>query len=261
MGKIVSIRCRKHRKRFNVPAEWVETCGWLCPKCYESMSATQRKKYSPTEDSDVTPRAAEPNKSTMQIPKSLKEKESNAKESKSSARSSSAGNGRRLDSIKGNCLDRKNGLQAEMHHEAPVRYGVQESSLSRFLPRHEVYCQKCGKTARCHKIWFLTSRVLCPECASFMSNEEIAEFNRIHPYAITAIDIGNKSQQESHGSSGKFKMQERKTPEDNFVERMSEERIRRSTIQQLRQAVESGRLSKVRYRIETRRRAKPWLYN
>lgn len=43
----VSIRCRRHKKRFTVPVSWLETCEWLCPKCYEKLSPAERERYAP----------------------------------------------------------------------------------------------------------------------------------------------------------------------------------------------------------------------
>lgn len=45
--KLVEMRCRRHKKRIEVPESWLETCDYLCPQCYHKLSAKERKAYAP----------------------------------------------------------------------------------------------------------------------------------------------------------------------------------------------------------------------
>lgn len=45
---VVSIRCRRHKRRFNVEEGWLKVCEWLCPHCWEVLKTDEaRAKYAP----------------------------------------------------------------------------------------------------------------------------------------------------------------------------------------------------------------------
>lgn len=62
---VVSMRCLRHKKRFNVPEEWLETSKWLCPRCYEKLSDIERLGYAPRNGFVPEIREAETGKPTM----------------------------------------------------------------------------------------------------------------------------------------------------------------------------------------------------
>ena len=43
----ISMRCLRHKKRFNVPRWWTDVSRWLCPACYDRLSEEERSKYAP----------------------------------------------------------------------------------------------------------------------------------------------------------------------------------------------------------------------
>lgn len=63
--KIVSIRCRMHKKRFNVESHWLDTSEWLCPKCYGKLKPNERLRYAPRKGEKPEVREAEKGKPTM----------------------------------------------------------------------------------------------------------------------------------------------------------------------------------------------------
>ena len=62
---VVSMRCLRHKKRFNVPKEWLETSKRLCPRCYEKLSDVERLVYAPRNGLVPEIREAETGKPTM----------------------------------------------------------------------------------------------------------------------------------------------------------------------------------------------------
>lgn len=50
----VSIRCYRHKKRFNVSYKWAhKICAWLCPKCYNKLSEEERQNYHPKGEPEI----------------------------------------------------------------------------------------------------------------------------------------------------------------------------------------------------------------
>lgn len=61
-SEIVSMRCLRHKKRFNVPKGWLETSKWLCPHCFENLSEEERRQFSLKKHSMPKTREAEKGK-------------------------------------------------------------------------------------------------------------------------------------------------------------------------------------------------------
>ena len=275
MEKIVSIRCRRHKKRFNVPISWLETSRWLCPHCYEMLSGVDREKYSPKGSETPEIREAEAWKSTMYPSKHTSDRY--GRWAKKSYREKDV----RLDSLIGNFLDKKN--SKVIPNEDEIQYNKIwsdaeiDSNLRRFLsepksvrkmietkclytkgydkeierlkPKYNVHCLKCGQDYPCFSFWFKTSNVLCPECASDMTREQIETFNSVHRDGIRPTEIKKVPEEESESESVMTGY------------RCSNHFITHASTKELIEAVNQGRLSKARARIELRRRMKSDYFN
>ena len=275
MGKIVSIRCRRHKKRFNVPSSWLETSRWLCPHCYEMLSEGDREKYAPKGSETQGIREAEEGKATMYPSKHTSEGDGIV--AKKTYREKDVG----LDSLIGNFLDKKkskiipneneiqdNKIWSDAEIDSNLRRFLSEpksvrkmigtkclstkgyeKEIERLKPKYKVHCLKCGQDYPCFSFWFKTSNVLCPECASDMTREQIETFNSIHREGIRPTEIKKVPEEESeselvttgYGCSNYF--------------------ITHASTKELIEAVNQGRLSKARARIELRRRMKSDYFN
>ena len=250
MGKIVSIRCRRHRKRINVRKEWLKTCGWLCPQCFHKLTKEQRKEYAPQKGEVPEVREAEAGKPVMECKAALEKRIADGVKKVPQKKKEEAS----LCSLIGAYLDkretsakpkrvRKEQVEPKEEHKVSVR-------LSDVLPRYKIQCRKCGETVPCHGIWFQTSKYLCPECVSKMTDAEVADFNQRAEYPNMSVFNASKEIKPYDGDSDAV----------CYGGRRSERFIRNATEQELMDAVEQGRLSSVRYRIEMRRRANPIRY-
>ena len=285
MNKIVSIRCRRHKKRFNVESDWLLTCEWLCPKCYGKLKPNERARYAPCKGEKPEIRGAEAGKPTI-LPDiygdandnrtkktvSVAEKLSKMRPvnrcipKKCSERNDPSG-------LISDFLDRRNNrrncysspvqtTRFESFSPSPVQNT--RTKLSELLPRSKIHCLKCGEDVPCHGFWLEKSRVLCPGCASEMSGDEFLSFNRLH--SPTDLVMRNeryeiqKRMEELEDRSNK----NIPTGESDIVSfggGCSELFIRKATELELQEAMKRGRLSKVRYRIEMKRRANPERYD
>lgn len=225
----VSIRCARHKKRFEVSAEWVEKCSWLCPKCYAKLSEVERMRYAPA-----------------------------------SVRAKSMG------SI---CPSPPIKPQATIPERKPTkRRAVVDSYTSpiydtSLLPKYVMFCQKCRTWKPCHKVWFNANPYVCPACAAKMTAEGIASHRR------KCEEVGRKPEIEANTAAVSWE----KTPLavsltsvvrdftpmgfDSYADELSQGQIERFTVDELKEAVRKGRLSKVRARIELRRRQNKSYYN
>lgn len=227
MGKTVSIRCRRHKKRFDVEESWLETCGWLCPKCYHKLTEKERQRYAPK--------------------KGIKEKEGDE------------------ESFIGDFLDKRNrkGGEGVAKRETGGRTSMIGYSLKDLLPQYRIKCLRCGETVPCHKTWFENSKVLCPECYSKMTEEKIRKFHKEHNASCEGAEGAGEAEK-----VGK-KCDKRKFPEWEAAPKVFNEDstdivaavggcsqgfIKRAPEPLLLQAVKRGHLSKMRFRIEMKRR-------
>lgn len=131
-------------------------------------------------------------------------------------------------------------------------------------------CKKCKQIVPCHKIWFDTSKVLCPECYNGMTSSEIEKFHQEHP-ATTATyfeELENKGTEKIFRNTARLLMEsDSYTPTDlpdslsRFGNGMDTKTILHASKQELLEAVGKGILSKARFRIEMKRRKNKDYYN
>ena len=242
-GKIVSMRCLRHKKRFNVPIDWMETCGWLCPHCYENIPEEEYGKYAPKNGIVPEVRDAEEGKPTM-YPSFWME-----------------------GGIEVESCEEEHVKEPEPKEEKPHRHyntnggDIKDNpAFSDFLPRYEIDCQLCRKTVKCHYPWFSTSTVLCPECYSSMSEAQIEEFHMTHHAEIPKLKTFASTKTATHDISTSSKMLSRDiswTRESRHLPicgRWTNDRIMSSTRKELIDGVKDGMVSAVRARIELKRR-------
>lgn len=120
------------------------------------------------------------------------------------------------------------------------------------MPRYRMFCWRCLTPAPCHKIWFKTSKVICPECYSAMTEEQVRRFHDNHPDSMASITKIPEIREKSY----LYVPQPIKPlpPLTSSWEPLSTYQITHSSERTLRAAVKSGALSKARFRIEMRRR-------
>lgn len=240
--EVVSIRCRRHKKRFNVPKYWLKTSKWLCPHCYAHLSKAERSKYAPKATDNPEVREAEEGKPTK-FPSTQEVQPIVQKIKKPKAR------------IKP-FRESRNASNDELEVDYPVSQTVSYSNL---LPKWRLKCQKCGKVRPVHKVWGETSRMLCPECFFGMTPDEQKDFHRSHftePDAFfedNGIGIDDTHTLGSRSQSIYFQAGAN-TDLLSLAGRCSEHFIRTASIRELRDEVRRHRLSKTRMRIELQRR-------
>ena len=277
----VSMRCSRHRKRFNVPKSWLDTCWWLCPRCYEKLSEKERYKYMPMKMSATH----------------------DAEDGKPIIRPSTAVNGR----MEGDDKIPERGI-SKTHKEEIVRPNVKiatqvgaetkgenpkdatkqrvhkphehykpskiscKPSLAALRPRYRIECMKCGEVFPCHYTWFDNSTVLCPSCYGKMTEDEIRMFHQSHHaekprYIPNNIPVQNGAAIRPIASSTckvpSF-TETKWTSDTNLVNSggvWSKNRIMYSSREELIEAYRLGKVSKARCRIELRRRENPRFYD
>lgn len=286
MEKAVSIRCRRHKKRFNVYASWLKTSKWLCPHCYEMLSESDRKKYSPKCGEEPEVREAEPCKPTM-IASKAKNVVSKNNVKKSTIKSCGLGD------LIGNFLDKKHqnrkthkedrqqnlndidtNLKKLLSEPKEVRQRQErrcfeskgfESEFEKLKPNHKVHCLKCGQDYPCFSFWFNTSKVLCPECASSMTAAQIEAFNNSHRCETLLNEVNKNEIKQPSKHSSDISFNETQFPDDSeavlYGGGSSEYFIKHATPSELVDAVKYGRVSRTRARIELRRRKNADYFN
>lgn len=256
---IVSIRCRRHKKRFNVPRAWTETCAWLCPQCYGRLSSMEREKYMPSEGFKVDIRPKENDRPTMQLGaekvassgiKSVKKGKSRKKRPRKSAKLTS-------------CHTR---AQQSMEF---VSAGMSPSLVS-LLPKWRIVCKKCKRVMPVHRVWIdNTSKVLCPECYCSMTEAEVQKFHSKHADETAVITNVSESIADCTGSGTSSNQGSKPSCFSDNCEsdaiayggRCSVYFITHATDKELIEAVKKGRVSKTRARIEFNRRKNKEYFN
>lgn len=246
-AEIVSIRCRRHKRRFNVPKDWTNTSNWLCPRCYQKLTSEERLRYAPPEGIVVEVRPAEEGKSTL-FPTDIEKIEEPIQE-------------KQPDSVPEERVKQQRKVLPKKEIPAHVRkIGFSDSrnfspTLAALMPKHSIECKKCRQIKPVHSEWIETkSKVLCPECFFGMSATERMMFHKKHPAtkakvntSIRAneykIDLGNDVNAIVRGG------------------RLSNDRIMHMTKSELIQAVREGKVSRPRARIELNRRRKAHYYS
>ena len=135
-----------------------------------------------------------------------------------------------------------------------------KADLADFLPRHKITCQKCGETVRCHYTWFDRSTVLCPSCYAGMHEWEIRRFHHFH-YAPKprkeVCETGLELTDDRRESGNRYYDDSSWTRNSSVVNSggcWSAERIMGTSAEDLVEAVKNGSVSRVRAKIELRRR-------
>lgn len=204
--EMVSIRCRRHKRRFDVPKGWADgVCAWLCPKCYEALTEKERAKYAPCEEPEI--RAPEgdrvcmpsgweqhtkkdcigkgkidevkPSKkpvkkeAVVKKPTIAKEKDDDAVAVEEDVCEVEVGDVKAAEeeAVKPSV----NGAK-ERNPNSPFASG----SLDSLLPSYRIYCHKCKREMPCHGVWFKTSKTMCPMCYSQASVDEREAFEKTY---------------------------------------------------------------------------------
>lgn len=251
-GAVVSMRCLRHKKRFNVPMWWCKRVSdWLCPRCYERLGAEERGRYSPKAGIDLTLRAAESGKAVV-VP--------TEKQVPPSAEAAEEGSGEPKKKRGGSCKGRK-------WRKSRVDDGAWKLRLAGVLPTQSVKCLKCGEEAPCHLDWYEKSRVLCPRCYSEMGESEVAEFHRVYAATVLATGVGAgvppkgvpRAREERTVRVPKCTgigigsgMKESEAVHTGGI--WTAEHIMRASTRKLKAAIAAGRVSEVRGRMELKRR-------
>lgn len=276
----VSMRCLRHKKRFNVPRWWLDISKWLCPDCFERLSEDERMRYAPkgdapqTRDAEVGKPVKKPSKgkseyassmnvrdevldSTKPLPEVGDKASEEVPETQEASRVAE-------ENIKGEDTEKAKPPKRTWEKET-VRVS-DNPSFAGLLPRYKIECQKCGKVVPCHYVWFDRSTVLCPSCYGAMNEFEIEEFHKAHratkpryekdvrPIAISQKAILNPvvvpkcswTRQSHLVNSGGY---------------WSSERIMSAPKRDLIAAAKKGIVSKARMRIELRRRENASYYD
>ncbi len=184
----VSMRCLRHKKRFNVPKWWTDVCGHLCPKCYERLSVEERARYEPGKGIDISTREKESGKPVV-YPSKSKESYFGKDEGDKSAEGCAAAE----QEISYEGLDRdaivkiectkfraRTSLEVELPKHRRDSRAEDNPNLVGLLPKYKIFCQKCGTEYPCNYTWFDKSTVLCPSCYGAMSEYDIEEFHATH---------------------------------------------------------------------------------
>lgn len=260
MSNMVSIRCRRHKKRFNVPEKWLETCEWLCPKCYEKLSAEERLSYAPKEENKVEIREADDSYATV-LPDAASDSschslKCNPKEAvKEDKRTDIQRTTKHQDA-------KKKASGKTCHTKEKSADSIKFSQcLADLLPRWRIVCKKCHQMMPVHKSWIdKTSKVLCPACYSRMTTQEVREFHEINPDATAEVlqmqpVVGATKAKPT--ITRKLDYPHKSLDPETIINggRCTNSFIIRASDKELKEAVKNGRISKIRAEIEFKRRA------
>lgn len=306
---IVSMRCRRHKKRFNVPRSWVETDQWLCPHCHYSLDEESRKRYYPSVDLKADIREAESDK-PIKWPSLASAKMAESQKKRAFEKPKGSGEAAIAESPIEPSINPSSETLADTPSEAakapeaaethigqeqvsvpPTRrkrgvskgtkrgsyqkhevHPVSNPDLKALLPRYEIKCKKCNETVRCHYSWFDTSLVLCPECYSKMTETEIEKFHMEHKGVKPRPKSDEEIERERFPiplvephwfNSVSMKVLNKKNIariNASNIGAWSNDRITRATIEEIQEGVRTGSLSRIRAKIELRRRKDKELY-
>ena len=140
-------------------------------------------------------------------------------------------------------------------------------NLQSLMPRFRMKCKKCRKVVPAHRIWFATSKVLCPGCYFQMTAEQVAKFHKRHPATEAEIKAVNipppKKKEVFNPTSTPCPCTPISQPDSwsHFSEGLTTHTIMHSTRKELIDAVKRGSMSKARFRIEMKRRENKEYYN
>ena len=266
---LVSIRCRRHKKRFNVPVTWLRTCAWLCPKCYRKLTPQERARYAPPSKShggDIRPADNKSLSIPMKITLSPLKTPENDFACKDYEHKTGHSKAKRAKSEKAqaptvNGEEPISELTIKKIADDFKASGVGMSdALAALIPKFRIKCKKCKNTVPCHKSWFDNSMVLCPSCYSLMTPKEIRQFHIYHPKSTATVYEIDPEASEAENETKKDSMPspDRWSP---YGGACSNDFIMSASKQELIKAVKSGKVSKARARIELNRRKNRSYFN
>lgn len=254
-GNEHSIRCRRHHKRFVVSKEWADKCNWLCPTCYERMTEAERAEYAPTSHGGAGGESVSKQGEGARVRTVLRHTATTKKPQEKAKR--------------GRPPKTKNGLPqrtvAKVDADAAKEFQMKAMSpeLMRLLPKYRIKCRKCGEVRPCHASWFSQSQVLCPECYSLMTEDEIRVFHKEHKadgtetLCVVECPKGDKQCTSSRADEDIHSVFAKKCKAEDAVDSYKACSVRfisKATAAELEKAVADGIISKVRAKIELKRR-------
>lgn len=262
-GEIVSIRCLRHKRRFNVEKEWIDTCQWLCPQCHSALSEEERERYRPRSGILPEVREAETGKPTMYPKFVLKAGLPPIISEEDELKIKTEFCEQKISKPKPKPVREK----AEL---VPNSKASDNPSFKGLLPRYRIHCLKCGKTVPCHYSWFDNSTVLCPECYAGMGELMRDYFHSIHKAEKPEYKENRESLydgpptkvfEEPSKKVGRPKKGCFENDNTSSLSGWSNDRIMSATLKELEEGVELGSLSRVRMKIELGRRRNSHYYN
>jgi protein-arginine kinase activator protein McsA len=225
--ELVTINCRRHKRLIEVPKGWLDTCTYLCPQCYYKLKAKERKLYSPKKKS-----------AKRKIEKHEK-----------------------LTGVKDGKVGKAVKVEVDNGNKEKVGEQVAKVKLSDLMPQNKLHCEMCGKDVMVYRDWYRYSKCICPECYSTMREEQIA---------VVHIQQENKAKGEMprrneirvrRKSAKEYKLWDKNSRYNNKGGVWSTSQICKATVEDLKRAVSEGLVSKVRAKIELRRRKEPTYLN
>lgn len=271
--ELVSIRCRRHKKRFNVQRKWLDVCSWLCPKCYDKISALERKRYAPANEKYLDIRKAEKGKPTL-LPSGCHSQELSIDRAITKIQEPSKSalclctHDTTVDREKTE-IQNQSSLSFKRYKEVEFDCYPMSNEMASLMPLWRLVCKKCRREVPVHKIWIdNTSKVLCPECYSQMNSYEVETFHLDHPASLAQLRQV-KPYPISIPSNNKPKpipshivpFRSFESTDESFGGHCKSSTIMRMTVQELSDAVRSGRVSRVRAKIEMKRRKRASYFN
>ena len=169
-GQYVSIRCRRHKKRFNVPVLWLRTCEWLCPKCYEKLSPAEREKYAPRGTEKPEIRSADPSRPTIRIVVE-KPKLEMPRESMPLPKETYAYKQKEEQKPTKLSIAEKAALMASRLPASLTKKEIKSSEI-------EMDCIYCGTKQIVPKSYYYAEHFFCPSCAKHLYDGERRRFKK-----------------------------------------------------------------------------------
>lgn len=144
--RIVSIRCRRHKKRFNVPKSWLHTCEWLCPHCFEGLSAEDRKRYAPKGKERPEIREAEEGKPIKYPKRSI--------------------------------LSVQSGSKLSFAEKLATIQSVKTEDDVKSAGSIQMECIHCGKSTMVSEVYYANEHLFCSDCVKKLNKAEKRRFEK-----------------------------------------------------------------------------------
>ena len=263
----VSMRCLRHKKRFNVPKWWTDVCSHLCPKCYEKLSVEERARYEPGKGIDISTREKESGKPIVYPSKSKAsyfgrdEGDKRADECTAAEQEVSYEGLDRDDIVKIECAKfrARTNSAGELPKHRKDSMAEDNPNLVGLLPKYKIFCHKCRMSYPCNFTWFEKSTVLCPSCYGAMSATEIELFHAVHKAEKPKADeVSTAVKPRAIVDYTPFRKPvpswTKDTSSIDYGGRWSNSQVMRASMKELLAAAKSGKVSRPRLRIELSRR-------